>query len=86
MLRDRVQAAYLFGSVARETADPHDVDLILIAESDLRFTRRWEMFEDIVDLTYALDLLIYTPEEFARLTSNPSGFWISVIQDLKRIV
>ena len=35
----------------------------------------------------ALDLLVYTPQEFAHLTENPTlGFWKSVAASLKRFL
>jgi len=35
----------------------------------------------------SLDILVYTPDEFRALTSDPSpGFWSSAVSNMKRIV
>jgi len=87
-LEGRVQAAYFFGSVADGRLNPHsDIDLILVQETDKPFLQRFEDFPDLYDIVPALDFLVYTPEEFARLTTNPTvGFWRSVTHSLQRFL
>ena len=51
------------------------------------FPQRGEDFLDLYDVVPALDLLVYTPQEFALLTENPTlGFWKSVAGTLKRFL
>jgi predicted nucleotidyltransferase len=87
-LRGRVEAAWFFGSHAAGAVKPDsDIDLILVAATDLPFTRRAAGFDDLYELVPALDLLVYTPEEFRALTEEPTaGFWTSVAATLKRLL
>lgn len=87
-LAGRVQGAYLFGSAARnELRDESDIDLIIVAHTDITFVDRPRAFGDILDLVPRMDLLVYTTDEFTRLTSRPTaGFWQSVTKDIVQIV
>jgi predicted nucleotidyltransferase len=72
-LQGRVEGAYFFGSYASGALGPDSyVDLILVARTEAPFTRRAALFDDLYDLLPALDLLVYTPEEFAEITADPS--------------
>lgn len=84
----RVEAAYLFGSYATPKFDrDSDVDLILVVRTAKPFLDRSLDFTDIQDLVPSMDLLVYTPEEFAALTSDPSpGFWTSAVASLRRVL
>lgn len=43
--------------------------------------------EDLLDLGPRLDILVYTPEEFARLTADPSpGFWRNAVKAMRRVI
>ena len=68
-----VSKAILFGSLASgRVGSTSDLDLILVAESQERFTRRLERFYRALDPSVALDLFVYTPEEFvAMAATNP---------------
>jgi predicted nucleotidyltransferase len=87
-LRGRVEAAYFFGSYGTEAFGPgSDIDLILVSDTALPFTRRPAIFDDLYDLVPSLDLLVYTPREFEDLVADPSpGFWQSVAGGLRRLV
>jgi len=65
----------LFGSAARGTDDRlSDLDVIVVAERVRpRFLDRIADAYDLIDPTYALDILIYTPEEYRamRAAENP---------------
>ena len=65
--------AILFGSLASgRVGQTSDVDLILIAPSEEKFTRRLERFSRELDPLVALDLFVYTPEEFSVMAeTNP---------------
>lgn len=87
-LRGRVEAAYLFGSLAegRATRDS-DIDLLLVVQTEKPLLERWRDFSDILQGEYAIDLLVYTPAEFARFTSEPTtGFWRQFMAARRRLV
>lgn len=87
-LTGRVKIAFVFGS--RATGTYHaasDLDLILVAETKLRFFDRREEFEDLFDLIGELDLLVYTPEEFSKIsTDRNDAFWREVKDRAIRII
>jgi len=68
-----VTKAVLFGSLASGTiGETSDLDLLLIAPSRERFTRRLEHFYRALAPSVALDLFVYTPEEFSVMAlTNP---------------
>lgn len=67
LARRRVTAAYVFGSWARGEADADsDVDLIVVTPSRRPFVERFKDFPEIIDAPAGVDLLVYTPEEFAE--------------------
>ena len=59
----------LFGSSARGDDDAFsDLDLIVVANDiPTRFLDRISRAYDLIEPRFALDLLIYTPEEFAAM-------------------
>ncbi len=86
-LENRVLAAYVFGSFASKTYTAgSDIDLILIIDTDVPFTKRGMEFGDLHDIYPALDLLIYTPNEFASQMKETLGFWGSVKKSLVQIL
>jgi len=66
--RRGVEAAYLFGSRARGSSDAEsDIDLLVVTASERPFVDRFEDFPELwLGAPAAVDLLIYTPEEFAH--------------------
>ena len=69
-----VTKAFLFGSYARGTADKgSDIDILIIKKTDKRFLDRFEEFSEIYSLLkgYAVDLLVYSPEELDRNRDRP---------------
>ena len=71
----RARTAIVFGSVARGDADEwSDLDLLIIADTPRPFLDRYRDFEGIYDVWPRLDLLIYTPEEFARMQAEGRPF------------
>jgi predicted nucleotidyltransferase len=68
-----VTKAIVFGSLASGTVgQTSDLDLILVAPSEERFTRRLEHFYRALNPSVGLDLFVYTPEEFQVMgNSNP---------------
>jgi predicted nucleotidyltransferase len=64
-----IKMIILFGSVAR--GDIHrgsDLDLIIVQETNKKFLSRLEPFYR--DARIAMDILVYTPEEFAAMTDG----------------
>lgn len=65
----------VFGSVARGGADRwSDLDVIVVARRVApRFLDRIAQAYELIDPRYALDILIYTPEEYAAMLAadNP---------------
>lgn len=68
--------AYLFGSVATGKAGAwSDLDVIIVAETAVPFIERPRSFWDLLDLGFAMDILVYTPAEFAEMRASKTGFW-----------
>ena len=88
LLKGRIARAYVFGSFTTENFDnTSDVDIILVVDTSRPFPERPIDFEDLWDVFPALDILVYTPEEFKQLTTEPSvGFWTSVVETMQRVV
>jgi predicted nucleotidyltransferase len=61
----------LFGSRARGDADASsDVDLLIVYATEKRFLDRLEELYALWDLPIAVDILAYTPEEFADMMEH----------------
>ena len=82
-----VVAAYLFGSYARDEADAHsDVDLMIVAPSARPFVDRFRDYRDVwLGAPTGVDLLIYTPDEFAEQRRH-NHFVRAVLRHARRIV
>lgn len=67
----RVRRATVFGSLARgESSRRSDLDLIVVMDTDARFLDRYDALLAPIARALperAVDLLIYTPEELARI-------------------
>ena len=67
----RVRRAILFGSFARGSADSiSDVDLVLIEDNPRPFLDRGLDHLPLFRLGVGVDLLVYTPEEYAQLKAD----------------
>jgi len=75
----------LFGSYARgKPGDNSDVDLMIIAESDLpRFKRSRELYKLFRPYPFAMDLIVYTPKEIERSKESPVSFVSTVLREGK---
>jgi len=74
--RTGARACWVFGSFARGTADAHsDLDVIVVAPAGQHF---FDRHRDYLDLILAspvpVQLLIYTPEEFAHMREEERPF------------
>lgn len=82
-----IHEAWLFGSLATQTATPwSDLDVVVIKPSEQAFIERPREFFDLFDLGIPIDLLVYTPEEFAQLRCSDSPFWRRFEQQKLRII
>ena len=70
------QKIILFGSWARGERGPHsDIDLLIIQESSLPRPQRYAPVRRLFwGMELPMDILVYTPEEFARYQSVPGSF------------
>jgi predicted nucleotidyltransferase len=65
-----VRLVLLFGSLARADARDHsDIDLIVVKDTQMRFLDRLDEFYD--DAREAMDVLVYTPQEFEEMKQRP---------------
>lgn len=77
----------LFGSAARGDADEHsDLDVVLIKQTQDSFVQRGiEAARGVRLEVGAIDLLVYTPEEFRRMIADENPFLEKVLADGKVI-
>jgi predicted nucleotidyltransferase len=69
--RFRPHRIILFGSHAQGSADEEsDIDLIVVYDTEKRFLDRLRELYMAWDLPRAVDILAYTPQEFAELKST----------------
>lgn len=72
----------LFGSAARGDADAYsDIDIVVIKETSERFLDRIDRVYDLVEPTYSLDALVYTPKEFAEMQARENPFIEQVLKE-----
>lgn len=61
----------LFGSLADDTIHAwSDIDLVVVQESDQRFLDRIKAVMRLLQPRVGVDILVYTPAEFARLAQE----------------
>lgn len=71
-----VLEAYIFGSFATgNCTEWSDIDLVVVTLTDQPFLERPRQFDEIYELGIPIDLLVYTPEEFADLKGSGAPFW-----------
>lgn len=77
----------LFGSYARgEAVEDSDVDLMIIAKSGLpRFKRSRELYKLLRPYPFAMDLVVYTPEEVENGKKSPVSFVSAVFREGKTL-
>ena len=77
----------VFGSVARgEASSTSDVDLLVVAESDLpRFKRSRELYGLFKPYPFGMDILVYTPAEIEKGRKSPLSFLSTVLREGKTL-
>ena len=80
-------SAWVFGSHARGTASAEsDIDVIVVAPTDRPFVERFrDYLPAIANAGVGVDLLVYTPEEFARMQAEKRPFLVDALADARRI-
>ncbi len=80
-------AAWIFGSHARGTASAEsDIDVMVVAPTRRPFVERFrDYLPAILDARVGVDLLVYTPEEFARMQAEEQPFLIDALADARQI-
>jgi predicted nucleotidyltransferase len=78
-----VERAVVFGSWARGTADGYsDLDLAAVIDTRLPPLERGPLLADVVRrLPVGVDLLVYTPEEFARGMAARLGVFDAIARE-----
>ena len=80
-------AAWIFGSHARGTTSADsDIDLIVVAPTARPFVERFrDYLPAIVDARVGVDLLVYTPEEFARMQAADRPLLVDALADARQV-
>jgi predicted nucleotidyltransferase len=80
------EKAILFGSAARTDGDEYsDIDLIVIKQTDRRFLDRLADVISAIDPDFALDVFVYTPEEFERMLDEENPLLCEAVRHGKVI-
>ena len=82
-----VRSAWIFGSHACGTASPEsDIDVIVVAPTERPFVERFrDYLPAIAGASVGVDLLVYTPDEFARMQAEECPFLVDGLADAKQI-
>lgn len=80
-------SAWVFGSHARGTASAEsDIDVIVVAPTDRPFVDRFrDYLPAIANAGVGVDLLVYTPEEFARMQAEERPFLVDALAGARQI-
>lgn len=85
--KQNVTEAYVFGSFAKAQCSAwSDLDLVAVMQTECSFLDRPREFASLFELGVAIDLLVYTPEEFKTLRNNGTSFWQDFEQNHIRII
>lgn len=80
-----VEVVILFGSLARgDVTSTSDIDLIVVAHTDKRFLDRLHDIYSAVRPQKAVDILVYTPQEFGILREENS--FVRKVLDEGRVI
>lgn len=80
------ERAILFGSYARGDADEYsDLDVVVIKRTEKRFFDRAIELAGLIKPNFALDILVYTPEEVEQMLQDGNSFLENVFSKGKVI-
>ena len=80
------EALILFGSlIGEKVGENSDIDLVIIKQTDKRFTERIGEVIEICKPKMAADFIVYTPEEFLTLKDREDFIKKEVIEKGKLI-
>ncbi len=72
----------IFGSYARGEADEYsDLDIIVVAETNLKFIDRIGEILKLLDLPVAVEGFVYTPDEFEKMLKDDNPFIQKAIEE-----
>jgi predicted nucleotidyltransferase len=76
------ERAILFGSAARgDVHEGSDLDVLIVRRTDLPFVERPRALLAALPAGLAVDAIVSTPEEFARLSRDPRGVVASALAE-----
>lgn len=75
------QKIVLFGSqVAGKPHGCSDVDIIVVKETKARFVDRLKEVTEFLDVPFAVDVLVYTPQELQEMVARGNPFITSALE------
>lgn len=78
----KIEKIILFGSAARgEARGTSDLDVVIIEKTRQRFVIRSQKYYRKLKVPCAVDLLVYTPQEFERMREEDNSFLRGVIAE-----
>ena len=88
LMRIAEALAWIFGSYDSPSfGRDSDIDVFLVTDTTKPFVGRALDFGELRDLVPEMEILVYTPEEFRKLTGDPSpGFWRSAVASMRRMM
>lgn len=79
-----ITRVYLYGSFAKdEIHEGSDIDLLIVADIPGRMFERIGRILDLTDLP--IEPLVYTPQEFERMTASENPFIMRVLKSGKEL-
>jgi len=77
-----VQKVILFGSLASGSVGiKSDLDLLIVQETEKAFLSRLMELTEHIDPDLAVDILVYTPQEFAEIQKKPNRFFQHILEN-----
>ncbi|MBS3947210.1 MAG: nucleotidyltransferase domain-containing protein [Dethiobacter sp.] len=77
-----VQKVILFGSLANGNVGiKSDLDLLIVQETEKAFLSRSIELMEYIDPNLAMDILVYTPLEFAEMQKSPNCFFSNILRN-----
>ena len=72
----------LFGSQAKNSSDSYsDIDLVVVKKTEKPFLDRVKEALKIIKPSFAIDIIVYTPDEFQQMVSEGNPFLEHVLEE-----